>query len=244
MGGLRWSLLLVSAWFTALFIAWQLLSTVNFLYPLWHNALNIGDTVRVYGPQNRYRHGFEQTTAQEQARLFAAILDAVENDGRGLNDLRYRDPEGKPIDRLLTPPEIVHLKDVTRLIAGFYKFSWACLIVFIAVIISLWMRPTARPALKRVLVTFSTVITAGTVLVLVLGAKKVFYKLHTWIFPEGHRWFFYYQESLMTTLMKAPDLFAGIAVEWLVLTLMLYGLIVALTLKLIPTPKKCTAPAA
>jgi hypothetical protein len=50
------------------------------------------------------------------------------------------------------------------------------------------------------------------VLVWALGAKKVFYQLHVWIFPEGHQWFFYYQESLMSTLMKAPDLFAGIGI--------------------------------
>jgi hypothetical protein len=54
-----------------------------------------------------------------------------------------------------------------------------------------------------------------TVLVL-FGPVNVFYKLHTWIFPADHQWFFYYQESLMTTLMKAPDIFGGIAAVWIV----------------------------
>jgi hypothetical protein len=27
------------------------------------------------------------------------------------------------------------------------------------------------------------------------------------VFPEGHKWFFYYQDSLMSTVLKAPDSF-------------------------------------
>ena len=36
--------------------------------------------------------------------------------------------------------------------------------------------------------------------------------MHEWVFPAEHQWFFYYQESLMTVLMKAPDLFGAIAI--------------------------------
>mgnify|MGYP007022672661 CR=1 FL=1 len=39
------------------------------------------------------------------------------------------------------------------------------------------------------------------------------------------QWFFYYQESLMSTLMKAPDLFAGIAVQIALLAVIIYGFI-------------------
>lgn len=45
-----------------------------------------------------------------------------------------------------------------------------------------------------------------------IGPTRVFYTLHEWVFPSDHQWMFSYQESLMTTLMKAPDLFAAIAV--------------------------------
>jgi hypothetical protein len=47
----------------------------------------------------------------------------------------------------------------------------------------------------------------------------VFYGLHTWIFPPGHAWFFYYQDSLMTMMMKAPELFAYIALTLAVVSL-------------------------
>jgi hypothetical protein len=235
MARLRWPLLLVSALFTALFIAWQVLSSVNFLYPFWHSALDIGDTVRVYGPQNRHRHGFERTTAAEHARLFAAIVRGVENGGRGLENLRYRAPNGRPIARLLTPPEIIHLQDVSRLIRGFQFLGWTSLLIFIAVAASLRLRPASRPAMKKVLAYAAGVGAAVTIVLTTFGAKNVFYKFHTWIFPTGHQWFFYYQDSLMTTLMKAPDLFAGIAVEWLALTIIMYGLLIAACIKLLPS---------
>ena len=59
------------------------------------------------------------------------------------------------------------------------------------------------------------------VAVLVLGAEKVFYQFHVWIFPAGHQWFFYYEESLMSMMMKAPDLFGYIAIMLVVLAVII-----------------------
>ncbi len=58
--------------------------------------------------------------------------------------------------------------------------------------------------------------------VILIGPVKVFYQLHEWVFPDNHQWFFYYQESLMTILMKAPDLFGGIAILLIVLATVLF----------------------
>ena len=218
---LRWLALFGGAVFTALFAAWHLLSAVNFLYPVWHKALHIEDTVRVYGPQNHNRHGFERTTPEEHARLFAAIVRGVENHGAGLEDIYYRDTDGHAIDRLLTAPEITHLRDVSRLIAALQIFGWSCALIFIAGFVSLRLKPAPAPRFKAFILYFSSCLLIGISGVLAIGAKKVFYKLHTWIFPPDHQWFFYYQDSLMTTLMKAPDLFAAIAAEWLLLTVLL-----------------------
>ena len=54
------------------------------------------------------------------------------------------------------------------------------------------------------------ILCCGVLLVLV-GPVEVFYALHEWVFPANHQWFFYYEDSLMSTLMKAPDLFGAIA---------------------------------
>lgn len=234
---LRWLLVLAGALFTALFLAWRALVAVDFLYPAWHQALDIGDTAREFGPQNKNRHGFERTTAEEHARLFAAIVRAVENGGRGLEELEYRDADGNAIDRLLTPPEIVHLRDVARLVAGFERFGWGGLLLFVAATASLLFRPAPRPNVKKYLAYFSVSLLAIAVVILSIGAKDVFYKLHTWIFPAGHQWFFFYQDSLMTTLMQAPALFAAIAAEWLLLTMMLFLLLSIACAKLLPRKK-------
>ena len=54
-----------------------------------------------------------------------------------------------------------------------------------------------------------------------VGAEPLFYQLHHWWFPAGHQWFFYYEESLMSMMMKAPDLFGAIAAIWLALAVTL-----------------------
>ena len=210
---------MISAFFTALFIAWQGLIHVDFLYPMWHKVLDIENTVRVYGPQNRNRLGFEHTTSEEQARLFSAIVRAVENGGRDLEALQYRDAHGKPIDLLLTRSEIIHLRDVARLVGIYTVFGWSSTLVFIGVALSLRLRPAPKPTMKRFLAYFMSIVLLITVGILIIGPKTAFYKMHTWVFPSNHKWFFYYQDSLMTTLMQAPNLFAGIAAEWLILSL-------------------------
>jgi len=68
------------------------------------------------------------------------------------------------------------------------------------------------------------------VVFMVWGAKAIFYQLHIMIFPTDHQWFFYYQDSLMSTLMKAPDLFAGIAMQILGLSVVIF-IVVGLVFK-------------
>ncbi|WP_085297109.1 lipoprotein intramolecular transacylase Lit [Cognaticolwellia mytili] len=61
-----------------------------------------------------------------------------------------------------------------------------------------------------------------TVIVLSLwGFTSLFYYLHTVIFPADHQWFFYYKDSLMATIMKAPDIFSAIAGQLLIIALLL-----------------------
>ena len=74
-------------------------------------------------------------------------------------------------------------------------------------------------------------------LLVIVGPKKLFYAFHIWVFPVEHQWFFYWEQSLMSTLMKAPDLFGGIAVALvmfgvpLAVLLYLFGLYVMRTLR-------------
>lgn len=221
----QWTIVIASALVAALFFAWQLLSAANFCYPFWYRELRIDRTIGVYGPQNRYRKDFALTTPAERSRLFFAIVKAVNDGGRGLESIRYHDRQGRRIDTLLRAPEIQHLRDVARLIGAFHVLGWIAVLTFAVALLSLMVGRASKPPGMRLFAYMGVTVLVAVGLVVGLGPERVFYRFHTWIFPAGHQWFFYYQDSLMTTLMKAPDLFAGIAAEWLLLAI---GLFVAL----------------
>lgn len=220
-----WGLYGLLAFIPALLLSWLCLSKVNFLYPLWYNIIGIDITVAQYGPLNRNRKYFELTTKKERVRLFSKISKAIHSPGYNLEGLIYHNSLGQPIDRLLTPLEIVHLKDVTRLVRIALNNGWITfglwLITTIVVITSKFRIPLLRYIILWVLSSLITCIG----LIAILGAKTLFYRLHQWIFPKDHPWFFYYQDSLMTTMMKAPDLFGYIAVEWILSTVLIWILL-------------------
>ena len=236
---LPWPLFMTSALIAALFVAWQALIAVDYLYPVWYEAIDVDKTIAQYGPQNRQgKLSFETTTKNERVRLFAALADAVHDRGQGLEALVYHDSNGRPIDTLLTAPEIVHLQDVARLFDWLRMFGWVALGALIVLLGWLRWRRQALPSLRKLLLgTVSGIAVIGVVIV-ALGPVKVFYQLHEWIFPPGHQWFFFYQDSLMSMMMKAPVLFGPIALTWALLSLLLIAvlLIVAKSLLLVRSP--------
>ena len=210
----------LSALFTALLLAWLLLSKVDFFYPVLYNQLEINKTIAQYAPLNRYKKGFEHTRAEQHQRIFSEILTQVNEGGEGLAQLTYR--VNQHDQRLLTSAEVTHLQDVAKLV---YILMISGMVAFL-----LWCSLSAYylyskkplPRLKSQLVSLLTVIAVMGAGVLVVGSVKVFYWLHRAIFPENHQWFFYYEDSLMSTLMKAPDLFGPISVMLVVLAIVLF----------------------
>jgi hypothetical protein len=194
----------------SLVCAWYGLSAVNFAFPVVYEMAGIGENIAQYAPQNRYKRGFELTPRKEHERLFAQIVHAINHNGEGLADISYRGPDGLVIDRFLRMPEVIHLQDVANLLANLRLFCWyiaglTLVLVGFHVYFHWPVSNTWRAGLGLVMVLAMAIL--GLTF---LGATDVFYSLHTRIFPDGHQWFFFYQESLMTTLMKAPDLFAYI----------------------------------
>jgi hypothetical protein len=216
----EWTLFFVLTYLVALFLAWQLLAKVDFLYPLWYDVLGIEQTIARYGPQNRYRDRFETTTKEERVRLFGAIVSAIHRQGRGLETLVYHDAREQAIANLLTPPEIIHLQDVSRLVDKGLKIGWSATLAWPMLLMLLRRQKLSMPPVRTLLSWSLGVAAVATGLILLIGPVKIFYRLHAWIFPPGHSWFFYYQESLMTMLMKAPDLFAYIALSLAVVSLL------------------------
>lgn len=229
---LGWFVLLLAVLPVALLASWQALAMAGFNYPLWHDVIGIDATIAQYGPRNTYRKNFERTTREERSRLFAAIVDALHQRGAGLKELKYHDAQGRAIGVLLRPAEITHLEDVARLVRLLYRVGLGALVVWIALLVWLRRSDLPPPPLTRYLAGIGLTVAVLLLGVIATGTKQVFYAAHTLIFPAGHQWFFYYEESLMTMLMKAPDLFAVIAAEWLLLAGLCYGLCIWMSRRL------------
>ncbi len=224
-GDIGWFALLMALLLLSLGAAWHSLASMNYGFAMWYDVLDIGEHIDHYGPQNRYKQGLEALSRQQHEGLFADIVAAVHNHGQGLSDISYTVIYGDQSseDSLLRQPEVIHLQDVANLIDW---LNQALLFLLpIALLLMLWLTRQKMPLRwKRQLGVLSVVVGGGALAVMLIGPKAVFYQLHVWIFPDEHQWFFYYQESLMTTLMHAPQLFGLIAAAIAVFGLLLFTL--------------------
>ncbi|WP_018948477.1 DUF1461 domain-containing protein [Thioalkalivibrio sp. ALMg11] len=230
---LRWTGIVLTSSAAALFLAWKLLAAVGFAYPLWYDVLGIDETIANYGPQNDIRPGFERTGKDERVRLFAAMAQAIQDPDTAESELAaltYSAPgAGTPEKIFLTDPEIRHLVDVSRLVGWGERAGWISLALLAALM--LWARAgrDPPPSLKRTGIGVVSAVGALMVCVWLIGPVRVFYALHDVLFPPENPWFFWYEESLMSMLMQAPNLFGPIAASWALLALVLlaagfYGL--------------------
>lgn len=224
-----------------LFVSWQTLSGVNFAYPTLYDAMSLDETIATYGPTNLYKNDFHLTSDDERFRIFAEIVKGINNHGQGLEGISYHGPQGV-IDRLLRAPEVVHLQDVANLIDRLRVLTWGVIsaIVVLGLFVLLKGYSQSFSVMKVYLLTVSACLALSVVLFL-FGAESIFYYMHTVVFPEGHQWFFYYEESLMTTMMRAPDLFAGIAVLLVILALVYFYVFLKLTSMLLAANAKRSA---
>ena len=217
-------LFLLSSLLGCALISWQLAAQFDFGYRWLHGYYDIAGHVQRYGPKNHYKQGLEQTTPAEQQRLFAVMVESIQHQGQGLADIRYHDVQGRDLGRLLRAPEVQHLEDVAVMVDDFVRVGT---IGGVLSLVLLWrLRRTVRAGQPVVwrhqVVGLALVLGAVAAAVMSLGPKKVFYWLHEWGFPADHQWFFYYEESYMSTLMKAPWLFGGIAIALILLTIAIY----------------------
>lgn len=208
----------------AMALGWLLMAQMNFSYPVWHDYAGIEQAIERYAPDNHFREDFHLTSREQRFALFAEINRAIHRGGQGLETLSYEVP-GRPPQLLLTEPEVVHLQDVAHLVDVGLKLAWLGLIIWLMVWAGIIWRGIKPPSLQLQFVALLAVVSVVTLVVLMLGPVRVFYGLHEVLFPPDNPWFFYYQESLMSTMMYAPYLFGWIALEWLLFTILLFLLV-------------------
>jgi len=211
----------------AFFIAWLIMFKVDFLYPSFYDLLSINETILEFAPQNHYKTGFEFTSKDTHISLFSDIVTAIHNDGDGLEKMSYRyknNAKQEITSPFLHQAEVIHLQDVAHLLNVLMKTACCFFVVWCAIFVSFIYQKKPLPSFKSQLKSILLFLGTSLLVVLIIGPQKVFYWLHTVIFPAENQWFFYYQDSLMTTMMKAPILFAPISIVLVVLAFCVFVL--------------------
>lgn len=226
-----------AGFFLSIWIGWHALAQVDFGYGVLHDKIGIDENIAKYGPKNRYKPLFHKTTKAEREQAFHEIVNAIHQQGIGLKDISYP-VNGRPVT-LLTEPEVIHLEDVAHLLDLLNKAALP-LAAFWLIFTLFFIRTQSVPTLRTSLMTLLFGIGATLLIIAIFGATEVFYQLHVWIFPENNQWFFYYEDSLMSTMMKAPDLFGYIAImlvtSGLIIFLLSQQISAKLSLKLTKNP--------
>ena len=231
-GNTAWLCLTLLALMLSFGVSWLILTPLDFAYEWLYGLIDIDQHIAKFGPKNTVRQGFELTSEAERFRLFSAIVSAIHQQGQGLDTLVYHNQQGTVLAKFLTHDEVVHLQDVAILIDRMKVLMIASVILFIGLLVWIYRRFKRIPTFRSMLLTVFIFLAFAIALVLVIGPYEVFYTLHVWVFPEEHKWFFYYEESLMSTMMKAPDLFAYISILLLVLAVPVFVLLMWLIRKM------------
>lgn len=205
----------------AVFSAWYAAYSNYFFFPVVYQMEDIHGHVLKYAPQNRHgRADFVYVAPGIHLKIFADMLKAVENGGEGLNDISY--PSEKEDKKFLTDEEIVHLQDVADLIELLKSFWRIVAVLLICAGLAMIFFRVWPYYLSTVLMSAAAVCGALFFTINKYGFKAIFYGLHELVFPPDHRWHFYYQDSLMSTMLKAPDSFADFGGILGVLTLIFF----------------------
>lgn len=218
-----WPIFFISQLLSLSLISWHLMAQLHFAYPLGYQLLDLESHIAHFAPLNRYKKDFELTSKEDHWRLFGEISDAIQNQGKGLADIQYKLSNGT-FTSLMHQDEIIHLQDVANLVDHFYQLGYLSLAIWIACWLLIGWKKLQPPSNKKVISGFLGLILLTSLIIIYIGAKDVFYWLHIQIFPADHKWFFYYQDSLMTTLMKAPDIFAFISIVLVIELIALWSL--------------------
>lgn len=190
------------------------MAKVDFFYSSLHDSIGIDDHIQRFAPRNRFNKlEFEKTTKADRVALFHGVVEAIHNKGNGLETLAYSRAYNNESVKLFTEAEVIHLKDVANLLEKLKPIILTIFLVWLVLLFWILFKRRKLPSAKR-LASLALLLIFIVFLVLSIGPEKVFNQLHVWVFPDDHQWFFYYEDSLMSTMMKAPYLFAYIAAIW------------------------------
>jgi len=203
---------------SCLYVSWQTLSQANFLYDQIYEHNNLEAHVNEFAPLNRNgKESFALTTKAERVRVFNDIAREINNGGGGLGSISYT-PEGAgESTKFLVEAERDHLQDVANLVSSLKPIGAAIASLLIAFYAFCWYYKVSRyqyfwrpSGLFVSILQIAAVAAVCVAITFALGPQQTFYLLHEWAFSGKAQWYFYFEDSLMTTLM--PEIvFANIA---------------------------------
>lgn len=202
-----WLLFVITSLWLAISLSWWVYARFDYGYSFWYDQLAIGAHIQRYVPKHPDKADFAQLPKEQLVEAFRQIRVAVHDGGAGLETILYPGESGART--LLDEAEVLHLRDVAHLLDLAALAFWVVLVLWVALAWYLGRRPL--PPWRFRIGVLAGLAVAVALAFAVVGAKQIFYALHVWLFPPENQWFFYWELSLMSAMMKAPYLFGGIA---------------------------------
>jgi len=203
---------------SCLYVSWQVLSQANFVYDQIYEHNNLEAHVNEFAPLNRNgKESFALTSKAERVRVFNDIALEINTGGSGLGSITYT-PEGADASTtFLIEAERDHLQDVAILVSSLKAIGAVIASLLIAFYGFCWYYKVSRyqyfwrpSGIFVSLLEIAAVAALCVAITFALGPQQTFYLLHEWAFSDKEQWYFYFEDSLMTTLM--PEIvFANIA---------------------------------
>ena len=204
---------------SCLYVSWQVLSQANFLYDQIYEYNNLEAHVNEFAPLNRNdKESFALTSKTERVRVFNDIVREINTGGGGLGSITFTPQGADAATTFLIEAERDHLQDVANLVSGLKPIGAVIASLLMAFYGFCWYYKVSRYLyFWRPSSIFASLFQIGAVAALcvaityAIGPQQTFYLLHEWAFSDKAQWYFYFQDSLMTTLM--PEVvFSNIAI--------------------------------
>jgi hypothetical protein len=223
---------------SCLYLSWQALSQANFLYDQIYEHNNLEAHVNEFAPLNRKdKESFALTSKTERVRVFSDIAREINTGGGGLGSITYTPEGADTATTFLVEAERDHLEDVANLVSSLKPVGAAVASLLIAFYAFCWYYKVSRfkyfwrpPGVFVSLFQVGAVAALCVAITFALGPQQTFYLLHEWAFSDKAQWYFFFEDSLMTTLM--PEIvFANIAVLIGTLTIIIWSIVFFLVRK-------------
>ena len=200
---------------SCLYMSWQILSQANFLYDQIYDHNDLENHINEFAALNRNgKESFALTDKAERVQIFNDIAQEINTGGEGLAAISFVGIGETTSVPFLIGEERDHLQDVANLVTSLKPLGAILASALIAFYGFCWYYKVSRyqyfwrpSGIVISLLQIAAVAALCVAITFALGPQQTFYLLHEWAFSDKAQWFFYFEDSLMTTLM--PEVVFG-----------------------------------